>query len=223
MSLNCFDFSDISFNNQIHLFQIEILFKLQRGKMTEISLEDRVLKILQKYELPFLLDEETKGDGNCFIWAVYQQCQRPEMKDSLSPEILEMSNLQNQQQFRYAVMHFVMNCQEERLVNYRKDFNSFTETKQFSEYWSTDYMLKSGVWADEQFIQAAAYFLRKDIHIHTEYQNQYECTVMYGNMHEIQVPLPGSPLHLAYLENLHYQSIIPINSLAPIRNTCERT
>ena len=50
----------ISFNNQIHLFQIENLLKLQKGKMTEISLEDRVLKILQKYELPFLMDKETK-------------------------------------------------------------------------------------------------------------------------------------------------------------------
>ena len=189
--------------------------------MSEISLEDRVLKILQKYELPFLMDAETKGDGNCLIWGILQQCQRPEIKGSLTKEVLEMSKFPNQQQFRYAVMHFVMNCQEERLVNYRKEFNSFSETKPFSEYWSTAYMLKSGTWADEMFIQAAAYFLGKDIHIHTEYQNQYQCTVMYANMHEIQVPLPGSPLHLAYLENLHYQSIIPINSLSPVIDSCE--
>ena len=102
MSNNFDDFTDISLNNKIHLFQIENSFKLQRGKMSEISLEDRVLKILQKYELPFMLDRETKGDGNCFIWAVYQQCQRPEIKDSLSAEMLEISKSQNQQQFRDA-------------------------------------------------------------------------------------------------------------------------
>ena len=189
--------------------------------MSEISLEDRVLKILQKYELPFQMDEETKGDGNCFIWALLQQCQRPEIKGSISKEVQEMSDTSNQQQFRYAVKNFVMNSMEERLVDYTEEFNAFSETKPFSEYWSTAYMLKSGVWADEMFIQAAAYFLGKDIHIHTEYQNQYKCTVMYANMHEIQVPLPGIPLQLAYLENLHYQSIIPINTLAPPMDTCE--
>ena len=188
--------------------------------MTEINLEDRVLKILQQYELPFLMDKETKGDGNCFIWALLQQCQRQEVNSSLETEIIELTNSNNQLEFRRAVKQFVMNSQEERLVNYRNDFNIFTETKPFSEYWSSDYMLKSGTWADQMFIQASAYLLKKDIHIHREFENQYQCTVVYGNMHEIDVPCPGSPLHMAYLQNLHYQSIVPISS-APVGNTCE--
>ena len=165
--------------------------------MTEINLEDRVLKILQHHELPFLMDKETKGDGNCFIWAVLQQCQRQEVKNSLSAEMVELTNSNNQQEFRKAVKQFVMYSQEQRLVNYRNEFDIFSETKPYSEYWTTEFMLKSGTWADEMFIQASAYFLQKDIHIHREYrnqqtqQNQYQCTVMYGNMHAINVPLPG--------------------------------
>ena len=205
--------SDISLSNQIPLFQIDNFLKFQRGKMTQISLEDRVLKILQKYELPFQMDEETKGDGNCFIWGLLQQCQRPDIKGSLSKEVLEMSNSPNQQLFRYAVKNFVINSQEERLVNFRNEFDSFSETKPFSEYWSTEFMLKSGTWVDHMFIQAAAYFLEKDIHIHTEsteIKDQYQLTVMYGNMNEINVPLPGSPIHLVYLRDLHYQSVISV-------------
>ena len=54
------------------------------------------------------------------------------------------------------------------------------------------------------------------------YINGPVCTVMYGNMHAIIVPLPGSPIHVAYLQNLHYQSIIPINEVQiSAINTCE--
>ena len=85
------------------------------------------------------------------------------------------------------------------------------------------YILKSGVWADHQFIQAAAYLLGKDIHIHTEStenEDQYQLTVIHGDMNKINVPLPGGPLHLVYLRNLHYQSVIPMNSSAPAINRC---
>ena len=188
--------------------------------MTEINLEDRVLKILQKHQLPFLMDSPTQGDGNCFIWGILQQCQRPEIKDTLSSEMLNLTNQPDQHKFRLAVKNFVMNCQEERLVDYRQNFNNFTTSKTFSEYWTSEHMLKSGTWADHQFIQATAYFIGKDIRIHSEYQNQYELTPIPGNIHEQNVPCPGSPLHLAYIRNLHYQSIIPIDS-SPVGNICE--
>ena len=68
-------------------------------------------------------------------------------------------------------------------------------------------MLKSGIWADELFIRGTAYFLNMDIVIH---QNRDPViNRISGNMDNEIIPCKNPVLHVGYLANLHYQSIIP--------------
>ena len=68
-------------------------------------------------------------------------------------------------------------------------------------------MLKSGIWADEIFIRGTAFFLNMDIEIHQNKHPRIER--ISGNMDDLNIPCNNPVLHVGYLSNLHYQSIIP--------------
>ena len=46
-----------------------------------IALE--IMKTVRRLQLPFKLDEITKGKGNCFLLAIQAQCRRPEVLKEL--------------------------------------------------------------------------------------------------------------------------------------------
>ena len=68
-------------------------------------------------------------------------------------------------------------------------------------------MLKSGTWADEIFIRGTAFFLNMDIVIHQNKHPRIE--KISGNMDNEHIACENPVLHVGYLANLHYQSIIP--------------
>ena len=78
---------------------------------------------------------------------------------------------------------------------------------EWKDYWSYKYMLKSGIWADEIFIRGTAFFLNMDIEIHQNKHPRIER--ISGNMDDLNIPCDNPVLHVGYLSNLHYQSIIP--------------
>ena len=43
--------------------------------------------------LPLKLDEATKGDGNCWVRAVLQQLERPELRQQLNTRTKEILNV----------------------------------------------------------------------------------------------------------------------------------
>ena len=154
----------------------------------------------------FVLDCITKGDGNCFPTAILQQIRRPDVienQKSHDPTILLMMT---QAGLRRSVFEFLTRCTHPLIESWKENFKNITDME-WKDYWSYKYMLKSGIWADEIFIRGTAFFLNMDIVIH---QNKHPTIEkISGNMDNEHIACENPMLHVGYLANLHYQSIIP--------------
>ena len=53
-------------------------------------MEEEFTSAIQRCGLPLKLDEATEGDGNCWVRAVVQQLERPEMRQQLNDRTREI-------------------------------------------------------------------------------------------------------------------------------------
>ena len=51
----------------------------------ERKIAEEIMETVNRLRLPFKLDQLTKGEGNCFVVAIIQQCKRPEIFSELRP------------------------------------------------------------------------------------------------------------------------------------------
>ena len=154
----------------------------------------------------FVLDFITKGDGNCFPTAILQQIRRPDViQNQRSHDPINLL-MKTQAGLRRSVFEFLTRSTHPLIHSWKQNFKNITDME-WKDYWSYKYMLKSGIWADEIFIRGTAFFLNMDIVIH---QNKHPRTErISGNLDDLNIPCNNPVLHVGYLSNLHYQSIVP--------------
>ena len=155
----------------------------------------------------FVLDFITRGDGGCFVTAILQQLRRPEVNSTFSGSQPAQFRLMRQTDFRRKVFHFLSKNNHQLVDDWRNNFSNKTGGKSWNDYWSYEHMLKASIWVDEIFIRGTAWFLTRDIIIHQD--RNPTVRRISGNMENENVPCPGPELHVAYLFNRHYQSILP--------------
>ena len=155
----------------------------------------------------FILDFITRGDGGCFVTAVLQQLRRPEINSSFSGSLPAQFRIMRQTDLRRKVFHFLSKSDHHIVQEWREDFQNKTGGISWSSYWSYEHMLKASFWVDEIFIRGTAWYLNRDIIIHQE-RNPSSRRIS-GNMEDDSILCPGPELHVAYLFNRHYQSILP--------------
>ena len=77
-------------------------------------------------------------------------------------------------------------------------------------------MSRDGKWFDDQFIKFSAFYLQRDIIIHTSTQDMKYCGSPDQKEGDVRVEHPctcrGPSIHIANIGNYHFQSIVPINS-----------
>ena len=122
----------------------------------------------------FRLDDITRGDGNCFPTAILQQVRRPDVIENQRGHDQNHLLMLSQAGLRRAVFQFLTKCTHPLINTWKQNFKDITGMD-WKDYWSYDYMLKSGTWADEIFIRGTAFFLNMDIIIH---QNSYKYSVL---------------------------------------------
>ena len=154
----------------------------------------------------FVLDFITKGDGNCFPTAILQQIRRPDVIQHQRSHDPTKLLIMTQAGLRRSVFEFLTRCTHPLIESWKLNFKNITDME-WKDYWSYKYMLKSGIWADEIFIRGTAFFLNMDIEIHQNKHPRIER--ISGNMDDLNIPCENPVLHVGYLSNLHYQSIIP--------------
>ena len=70
---------------------------------------DEIMETVIILELPFKLDQLTKGDGNCFLRAIIKQCKRPEIFSQLRPLVKRLvKDKSGYSMLRSSVQTFVM-------------------------------------------------------------------------------------------------------------------
>ena len=173
---------------------------------------------IHRTELPFKLDEITLGDGNCFARAVTQQCQRELVKKYLEGR---GQSVRTYMELKRNVCQFMKKKTEVPML---KEFKERFEARQsearmrgeradnWDQYWER--MEKNGEWADAVFVQGTSFYLGTDLFLIPSATANEERPVIpiNGNYNQWQLqPCPGPTLLLGYINNLHYQSVLPID------------
>ena len=137
----------------------------------ERELADKLMKSLRRNGTDdvFKIDQLTKGAGNCFMVSTMQQLRREEIYTASRPEVKEVAENMNHMLLRLCVYEWVKKHLTHPKIISMKELYELDqeikkglgeETKIWDEYWN--YMLKDGIWADNWFVQATAFFLEMD-------------------------------------------------------------
>ena len=163
-------------------------------------------------DVNFLMDDLTLADGNCFFRGVLQQCRRPDMYCTLSEEVKNFVDNMDHNGFRKWIKECVFSSSHVRVQE--ETLQPFLP-KPWEVYWSDSYMMKNGFWADATMVRCTAWFLKKDMMIISDDNDDLQCTTtISGNMDDSTVPTIGPQLYLGFARN-HYQSILPVEVPAP--------
>ena len=190
-----------------------------------ISFEDEIKQAIRRCGLNLQLDKPTPGDGNCFSHAVIQQAQRSDIRSTLNRRTLKVLNsIEPYLELKQGVRNFMLSTKNITLKAFKVDFEQtvgLAEQVTWGNFWRRH--LEDKEWADAIFIQGTAYFLEKDIHVfHTSAtHDQPFSDPVSGNLENRGGTCPGAPLLIAYIDGLHYQSVLP--SVCPLNHSPEET
>ena len=154
-----------------------------------------ILRKIAELKLPFVMDADTPGSGNCFFEAVLQQSQRPDLG--------LLGKFRSAKVVRRMVCAFALSNNDAQLVEFIKNFNAISKVK-----WAAFFrnMRRDGVWADAPVTQVTAWLLDRDIWVVSEGNipsNPY--MVVYGT---VKSP-SGLALILGNVSSVHFQSFLP--------------
>ena len=185
-------------------------FKFDEWKVSR-EMAEEMMRTIPGLKEEFKLDHITLGDGACFYTAAIQQLRRSEVNERLSPINRTLCKTADPRSFKSMVRRFMLKCGHPVVQNIKANFENFMEGMSWEHYWSIKYIMRPEIWADELFLRATAWFLKLDIVVH---QNIPNCPIktISGNIDDDQTASDGPKLHVAYLLNRHYQSILPRNT-----------
>ena len=179
--------------------------------------EDRVLT-----EKTFTIDKLTIGDGSCCMSALLQQMSRPEIFETLNEELKRLVNQMNPHMLRVRVRRFIKNSVHPQIQEFKRNYDQANMEISWNQYWLN--ILKTHVWGDDIFLQAAAWFIGIDIKIiSTTSTIKHPFTVKSGNLEDEGQPT-NLTLFLGVVNNRHFQSILPKlsnnNEIEPSNDGC---
>ena len=158
-------------DEQFLKYQME-LTKIQRNddNLSVKAYKSLTLKT-QLFKEPWVMDERTPADDECFFHAIIQQAQREEVNSSIPSssfkDLLKEGNSLKLRQYIVSQMQF--NNENEDLVKYRNNYAvlqvSTTDDKYPMMTWEQlcKKMLKRREWGDENVVQATAFLFGMDI------------------------------------------------------------
>ena len=196
---------------------------MKGGAWQPQSNEDEIRLAIKKSGEGLVLDRRTRGDGNCCSRALVQQCQRPPVKLFLQSRGITIVGFM---QLKEEVAQFIVdNRNTEKVLNLRRNFEysqmtiqaEGLERRSWRQYWS-DMKQDAGevvgpqwllYWADDIWLQAAAYYLNMNIHIiwAGAATDGRIVSDVDGDWSPVDEEKPT--LYLGYIVDAHYQSLLP--------------
>ena len=158
--------------------------------------------------IPYCVDNETIGDGNCFFRAVLQQLHRGDNFQYQSHRELRMKVVDYVERDIQLQHNDVFQTGKQQYIIERKYGNESNE-----QAWQRLLieMRCCGKWADDIFILCTALFLQQNIKVTSCLQNKlHPWTTFYGSS---SMNSWKPPLTLGMIPNVHFQSIIPNNDI----------
>ena len=170
-----------------------------------------ILEEIKKLDHPFELDTITPGNGDCFLWSILQQCQRPEIFEGLTANVKAIVNKNDPTLLRRAVHDFIQKTEHSKIKELKEFYEACIPSKSsqtWASYWKE--MTTPRVWASHHFIQAMAWFLRTNlVFFSTTDTEEHPITLVEANMDDTDF-ITNGPLLIASKTDCHFQSLLPI-------------
>ena len=197
------------------------------GKSTPLMKEEFECAI-DRCGLPLKLDEATKGDGNCWVRAVQQQLERPELRQQLNnrtKEVLKVGKQHRYLKLKFDVAKFATTSNHPTILEAKSRFETegqgMIDRISWDTHWNT--LKEDKEWSDEVMVQATAWFVGVDIQIvYTTGTPDEPFKLVGGNMEERHKDCPGYPLWIGYKNSIHYQSLLPTDSEVLYPRSCRQ-
>ena len=190
--------------------------------------EEVLMEAIHQSGQRLVLDRPTRGDGNCCSRALVQQCHRAPVKLFLQSRGVTIDRFM---QLKLNVYEFIqVNSNTQRVQNMKANFEMSQHNihkegeglrkRSWEQYWADmceDAGEMRGIrwvecWADDIWLQAAAWYLNMDIHIiwaGDDTQGRI-LSVTDGNWSPVGEGEHRPHLFLGYIVNAHYQSLLPV-------------
>ena len=147
------------------------------------------------------LDAITKGDNNCFFNAVFAQVQRTDVAGELAGE----APIRSPHDLRLKVARFAKKSKLDVVDKFKRIYYETYPPELWDEFWNR--MEQDQEWADAITAQATAWFLHHDIHIVMACGAE---KTFFGSWDREGASCAKTTLLLGYLNNIHYQSLLPL-------------
>ena len=184
----------------------------------EREIAQEIMDVVRQLQLPLKLDKLTRGEGNCFPFAVLQQCKRAEIFSYITRPLKRLVSVEDGHSvLRREVTKFIKKSEIQRIVKFRAQYeetDGAANKEPWDEYWER--MERNKTWVDYWFIQATAWYLQLDMWIITTSSTDRSPYIeISGNLEEGGIPSERPILILGTKSNCHYQSLLPIEMLSP--------
>ena len=90
-------------------------------------MEQEFRSAIRRCELPLMLDEATKGDGNCWVRAVEQQLERPEIREQMNARTREVMKVSKSNRFltlKSKIAEFAVTSQHPTITEAKESFHT---------------------------------------------------------------------------------------------------
>ena len=191
----------------------------EMGHNSGIGFLKKVKELLRKrnQDQSFRCDSPTESKGNCYPYALMQQLHLPKIYDTLSDETKGLCD--NYHDLRVAIVAFVKNIDSNSQyftqIDEGRTQNALMQIEDISlPTWEDQLamMSRDGTWFDDQFIRFSAFYLQRDIIIHTSTQDMKYCGSPDQEEGDVRVEhlctCRGPSIHIANIGNYHFQSIL---------------
>ena len=158
--------------------------------------------------LPLKLDAITNGDNNCFFNAVFAQTRRCDVAQELAAG--GVAAITSPHDLRIKVARFAKRSRLAVVDEFKRRYYETHPEELWDEMWSR--MEKDEEWADAITVQATAWLLHHDINIvMASSTEEMPLTTISGSWNQEGASCEKTPLLLGYLNNKHYQSLLPVD------------
>ena len=108
---------------------------------------------IRRCELPLMLDEETKGDGNCWVRAVEQQLERPEISQQMNARTREVMNVRTPNRYltlKSKIAEFAITSQHPTITEAKESFQTEGQGMVEQVFWEDHWKVleKDKEWSD---------------------------------------------------------------------------
>ena len=165
--------------------------------------------------LPLKLDTPTQGDGNCWVRAVQQQLERPELEQQLNSRTRKVMSVRKSERYmvlKKSIAEFATSSQNPTIRRAKGSFEyegqGAVDRVTWENHWRQ--LARDGEWSDELMVQATAWFTGHDIQlVMTTSTPEEPFKIFRGNLEDSEKDCLGLPLWIGYQNNIHYQSLLP--------------